>query len=423
VNYRKDALKNGLRVITAPMPRLKSVAVMIIVRAGSRGDEKRTRGIAHFVEHTVFKGTEKRPTPLAILSELDGVGAVSSAFTGKELIGFYVRAASEHLPLALDVLSDIFLNPKFPKEEIERERKVILEERRMYLDNPRDHIYDLYFELVFGDHPLGWDIAGEEETIMRIQRSHLVDYVDRWFKPANTAVVVAGDVDRRKAVAEAARLLDKLKTAEPPKIIPFTPSQRGPRVSIERRKTDQTHFVLGVRSYPLDHPCRYACSVLNTILGVGMSSRLFVEVRQKRGLAYYIGSQMLPYTDVGTLFAFGGVNNKRFKEAISITVGELRRLKEKSVPAKELRKAKEMIKGGLALNLESPGFVARFLAEQELLEKRVKSPEELVRKIDAVTAAEVRRVAQELFVAENLNLAIIGSGLEKGRLLSLLDLL
>lgn len=422
MDYKKHTLKNGLRVITAPMREVKSVTAMIVVGIGSRHEEKEHQGVAHFTEHMMFKGTKKRSTSLAISSELDSLGAVSNAFTSNELIGFYVQGASRHLPHALDVLSDVFLNSKFDEAELERERGVILEERRMDRDNPRDHIGDLYFRLVFGDHPLGWEIVGREETIKGMQREHLVDYVSQWFKAGNSAVVIAGNVDREKTLTEVARLLGRLETGRLSKALPFEAIQKKPKILVENRKTDQTHLALGVKGYSLKHPRRYACSVLNTILGQGASSRLFMEVRERRGLAYYIGSSMLSFTDTGILVASSGVNNKRLKEAISAIVGELQRLREKTVPDKELRKAKEMIRGHLALNLENSGFVARFFVAQELLERKVETPGELVKKIDAVNAEEVREVAKELFVNKRLNLALIGPFKDEARFLSLLDL-
>lgn len=422
MDYKKDTLQNGLRVITAPMREVKSVTAMIVVGIGSRHEEKEHQGVAHFTEHMMFKGTKRRSTSLVISSELDSLGAVSNAFTSNELIGFYVQGASRHLPHALDVLSDVFLNSKFDEAELERERGVILEERRMDRDNPRDHIGDLYFRLVFGDHPLGWEIVGREETIKGMQREHLVDYVSQWFKAGNSAVVVAGNVDREKTLTEVARLLGRLETGRLSKALPFEAIQKKPKILVENRKTDQTHLALGVKGYSLKHPRRYACSVLNTILGQGASSRLFMEVRERRGLAYYIGSSMLSFTDTGILVASSGVNNKRLKEAISAIVGELQRLREKTVPDKELRKAKEMIRGHLALNLENSGFVARFFVAQELLERKVETPGELVKKIDAVNAEEVREVAKELFVNKRLNLALIGPFKDEARFLSLLDL-
>lgn len=422
MNFEKDTLKNGLRVITAPMPQVKSVTAMIVVGVGSRYEEKQHQGVAHFIEHMMFKGTKRRPTSLAIATELDGIGANFNAFTGNELTGFYVKAEASHLPLALDVLSDILLNSKFEPKEIERERRVILEERRMYQDNPRDYVTDLFDELVYGDHPLGRPTIGQEKTIKAITREHLCDYCQRWYKPGNIVVGIAGGTDEEAAVAGVRRHLGKLEQAEWAKPSSFKPKQRKPGVLVKGRKTDQTHLILGVRGYRLDHPKKYVYAILTSILGKGMSSRLFIEVREKRGLAYYIGALAIPYTDTGTLAVFAGVNNRRVGEAIEAIIKEFERLKREPVPAKELDKAKEMIRGQLALSFENSSAVARFFVAHELLENKIETPEELMKKIDAVTAEEVQDVAQELFVNKGLNLALIGPFKDETQLLPLLNL-
>jgi len=422
MDYQKDTLKNGLRVLIAPMLQVKSVTAMIVAGVGSRFEERQHQGIAHFTEHMMFKGTKRRPTALAIASELEGIGADFNAFTGEELTGFYVKAASKHLPLALDVLSDILLNSKFEEKEIAREKGVILEERRMHRDNPREHIGDLYNKLVFGEHPLGWETVGREETIKAMCREDLLDYTSRWFKPENTVVVVTGDTDREKALAEVRWRLGKLQPAKLSKPLPFKARQGKPEILIEERKTNQTHLALGVRGYPLSHPKKYACAVLNTILGEGMSSRLFLQLREKMGLAYYVGSLMAPYTDTGTLVTFAGVNNQKTGKAVEAIIGELKRLKDKPVPSREISKVKEIIKGELVLSLESSSFVARFLVGQEVLERKIETPEELMKKIDAVAAKEVQGVAREIFVNEGLNLALIGPVKGEKQLLPLLDL-
>lgn len=422
MDYQKETLKNGLRVITAPMRQVKSVTVMIVAGVGSRFEEKERQGVAHFTEHMMFKGTKRRPTALTIATELDGVGADFNAFTGEELTGFYVKAASKHLSLALDVLSDILLNSKFEEKEIEREKGVILEERRMHRDNPREHIGDLYNKLVFGDHPLGWETVGREETIEALCRGDLLDYTGRWFKPEKIVVVIAGDIDRGKALAEVSRQLGRLKPAKSDKPLPFKAKQEKPVILIEERKTDQTHLVLGVRGYLLGHPKKYACAVLDAVLGEGMSSRLFVRLREKMGLAYYVGSTVVPYTDTGTLATLAGVNNQKVGKAVAAIIGELKQLKIKTVPQREITKAKEMIKGELTLKLESSSFIAQFLVSQEVLERKIETPEELMEKIDAVSAEEVQDVARELFINKGLNLALIGPVKDKSRLSSLLNL-
>jgi len=425
MNFTKNTLKNGLRIITIPMSQLKSVAVMILVGAGSRYEEEERQGVAHFIEHMMFKGTKRRPTPLAVASEMDAMGAEFNAFTAHELTGFYAKSAAKNFARVLDVLVDILLNSRFAEAELKRERGVILEERRMYRDNPRDHIWDLYSELSFGGHPLGWPVIGQERTIRAIERQDFFDYCRRWYKPGNIAVAVAGDISADKAIAEVRRLLGGMVPAEWERAIPFTGTEQlQPRVLLERRKTDQTHLMLGVRGYPLDHPRKHAYTVLNTVLGTGMSSRLFTKVREELGLAYYINSSVLSHTDAGTIFARGGVSNHRVNKALAAIIGEFRRLKEELVDPEELVKAKEMIRGRLALGLESSDDVAEFVVSQEMLKGKIETPEELMKKVDAVTAEEIREVARELFTSETLNLAVVGPYArdDEATFLSLLDL-
>jgi predicted Zn-dependent peptidase len=404
------------------MPQVKSVTALVVVGMGSRYEKEAHQGVSHFIEHMMFKGTKKRPNALAVASELDSIGAQFNAFTGSELTGFYVKSFAKHLSLSLDVLSDILINSKFAADEVERERKVILEERRMYRDNPRDYIHDLYDRLVYGRHPLGRPTIGKEETIHSIGRGDLLDYCRGWYRPGNIVVGIAGGVGGDLSKKEVTRFFGKLGKEAWEKPLPFKSQQKKSAVLLKEKKTDQTHLALGVRGYPLGHPRKYAYAVLNTILGRGMSSRLFTEIREKRGLAYYVGSLTSPYTDAGDLTVFAGVNNRRVKEAVEAIVKELSLLKENPVSKSELSKAKEMLKGTLSLSLESSSAVARFFVGQEILEEKIESPEEVMGGIDEVGVGSVWEVAQEIFVNEGLNLALIGPFKRKDSFLPLLSL-
>src|SRR5690349_7777503 len=285
--FTKSVLPNGLRVVTHPMTGAKSVAVMVMLAAGSRYENRENNGIAHFAEHMFFKGTEKRPTAKDISAEVDGIGGEFNAFTSKEYTGYYIKCAAEHRTLALDVLADQLLHSKFDADEVEREKGVIIEELNMYVDTPRDHVDSVYDQLLFGDQPLGWDILGTKETIRAAQRQTFLDYLHAWYTPKRMVVGAAGAVDGGLQ-AEVERQFGDLEDRATGTPDPVDMVQIAPRVSLETRDSDQAHIRFGVRGLPTQHPDRYAMQVLSAILGGGMSSRLFQEVRERHGLAYYV---------------------------------------------------------------------------------------------------------------------------------------
>ncbi len=420
--YKKTTLKNGLRIITAPMPQVKSVTALILVGAGSRYETKKTNGIAHFAEHMFFKGTKKRPAARAISMTIDGVGGVINAFTGQEYTGFWVKAAATHLNLALDVLTDMILDSKFDSKEINRERGVITEEINLYLDTPSSYVGDLFMRALYGDHPLGWDIAGQKKVIKKVSRQDFLSYLRSLYHPNNMVVSLAGDLDGPEAQKEVEKFLGRLKKTKSASFEPFEKSQNKPQLKVKFKRTDQAHFCLGFPAYPIGHKDRYALSVLNSVLGVGMSSRLFIEVRERRGLAYYSYSSVGTHLDTGFLVAQSGVDIKRINEAIKVILSEFDKLRNKKVGAKEFAKAKEIIKGRLVLGLEDSQAVANFFGGQELLEKKIKTPEQVIKKIDAVTASDVQRVARDIFVNKGLNLAVIGPFKDKGKFEKILKL-
>ncbi len=406
--YERQQLSNGIRVLTASMPHAQSTSCIIMLAAGSRYEERETSGIAHFAEHMFFKGTERRPRSRDITSEIDGIGGEFNAFTGKEYTGYYVRCAAETRDVALDVLVDMLRHSKFEPEEIEREKGVIVEEMNMYFDTPRDFIGGVYDELLYGDQPLGRDIIGTKETVRGADRDTFLGYMNRWYRPERMVVGVGGKIEG-DLLGRLEELLGDLEPAETPTPAPVElPANGGPQVRVHTKASDQAHLCLGVRSYPLEHPDRYALQLLTTVLGGGMSSRLFTEVRERRGLAYYVFGSNNAYTDAGSLYAQAGVDIKRIDEAVTTIVAELHKMAAEPVPADELEKARSSAKGRFVLQLESPHGTIMFGLRREVLEGRAIEPLEVLAALDTVTAEDVQRVARDVIGGNALNLALIG---------------
>jgi predicted Zn-dependent peptidase len=406
--FQLERLDNGLRILTAPMESAQSVTCAIMLAAGSRYETAETNGIAHFAEHMFFKGTERRPTARDISMEIDGIGGEFNAFTGKEYTGYYVKCAAESRDIALDVLVDMLRNSKFDPEEIEREKGVIVEEMNMYYDTPRDYIGGVYEELLYDDQPLGWDIIGRKETIRSATRDTFTSYLDHWYKPTRMVVGVGGKIgdglDER--IQELLGDAPQTDTGEP---APVRLSPNGDaRVKVHTKASDQAHVCLGVHSYPLEHPDRYVLQVLATVLGGGMSSRLFTEVRERRGLAYYVYGLNHSYTDAGSLYAQAGVDIQRIDDAVSTIAHELHQIADEAVPADELEKAKSFAKGRFVLQLETSQGLIMFGLRREVLEGKTPDPEEILAELDKVTAEDVQRVARDVIAQRGLNLAVIG---------------
>jgi predicted Zn-dependent peptidase len=406
--FQLERLDNGLRILTAPMESAQSVTCAIMLAAGSRYETAETNGIAHFAEHMFFKGTERRPTARDISMEIDGIGGEFNAFTGKEYTGYYVKCAAESRDIALDVLVDMLRNSKFDPEEIEREKGVIVEEMNMYYDTPRDYIGGVYEELLYDDQPLGWDIIGRKETIRGATRDTFTSYLDHWYKPTRMVVGVGGKIgdglDER--IQELLGDAPQTDTGEP---APVRLSPNGDaRVKVHTKASDQAHVCLGVHSYPLEHPDRYVLQVLATVLGGGMSSRLFTEVRERRGLAYYVYGLNHSYTDAGSLYAQAGVDIQRIDDAVSTIAHELHQIADEAVPADELEKAKSFAKGRFVLQLETSQGLIMFGLRREVLEGKTPDPEEILAELDKVTAEDVQRVARDVIAQRGLNLAVIG---------------
>ncbi len=405
--FERATLGNGLRVLTAPMPQAKSVACFLVMAAGSRYETRETNGIAHFAEHMFFKGTERRPRARDIAGEIDAIGGEFNAFTGKEYTGYYVKCAAEHRDVALDVLVDMIRHSKFEPEEIDREKGVIVEEMNMYFDTPRDFVDSVYDSLLYGDQPLGWDIIGTKDTVREATRETFLGYLDRWYRAPRVVAGVGGNLGDG-LLPKLEELLGDLGNGSTAGPSPVSVDQSSPRVKIHTKASDQAHLRFGVHSYPIDHPDRYALSLVATVLGGGMSSRLFTEVRERRGLAYYVYGYNQGYTDTGTLYAQAGVDINRIDDAIGTIVREFGRIAAEPVGPEELEKARNYAKGRLVLSLEDPKGMILFGLRGEVLEDRVREPDEVLGGFDAVTAEDVQRVAQDVIRESGLNLALIG---------------
>jgi predicted Zn-dependent peptidase len=368
-----------------------------------------------------FKGTEKRPTAREIAGEIDSIGGEFNAFTGKEYTGYYVKCAAEHRDVALDVLIDMLRNSKFDPDEIEREKGVIVEEMNMYYDTPRDYVDGVYDELLYGDQPLGWDIIGTKDTVRAATRDTFLSYLERWYRAPRMVAGVAGAIGN-DVVERLESLLGNVQNGSAGAPEPVAWEQDGPRVKLHTKQSDQAHVRLGVHSYPLGHPDRYALVLLATALGGGMSSRLFTEVRERRGLAYYIYGHNMGYTDTGTLFAQGGVDIKRIDDAVSTIVSEFARIAADPLEPDELEKARNFAKGRLVLSLEDPKGMILFGLRDEVLEGRLREPDDVLAGLDAVTLEDVQRVAQDVIRDERLNLALIGPFDDADRFEKLLSL-
>jgi predicted Zn-dependent peptidase len=422
MKFEKITLPNGLRIILVPNGGVESATTLVMVGAGSRYENEKNSGASHFLEHMAFKGTKSRPTAREISTLIDGIGAESNAFTGKEMTGYYIKSASEHVPLALDILSNMLTESLFKSEEIEREKGVIVEEINLYNDTPMRNIGNVYERLLYGDTPMGWDIAGKKETVTKFNRSDFIDYMNTLYSADNMVVVVAGNFGKEKILKEIKKRFSELKKFKTIKPAVAVDEQEKPLISLVKKTTDQAHFALGVRTVGLtNEKDRYPLSILASILGGGMSSRLFYEVRERRGLSYYVRTNADEYTDVGHLTTFVGADPKRLEEAIKVVLDEYRKISDhKEIDSEEVKKAKEYSKGHFVLSLEDSQTVAVLYAMQEILEKKIDNAEQIIEKIEKVTLDDIRRVSKKYLDTKNLSLAVIGNFEDKEKFEKLL---
>ena len=407
MTHRVHGLAGGATLVTAAMPERLSASLVLAFGGGSRLEDERHAGVSHFIEHLFFKGTQKRPTSKEIADAIEGVGGFINASTDKELTAYWTRVPAEHVELGLDVMLDIVSNSKLTPADIERERMVILEELRMYQDQPQDFVQNLFEEIMWPNHPLGRDIAGTEESVVRLTRDDIIEYANAHYRLPNLVMGVAGAVDEM-------RMLDLVRSGLtlPPEpdgqLAPMRPEPlTGPRVLMRRRRTEQAHVCLGVRAISYLHPDRFTIDLLNTVLGEGMSSRLFLNIRERLGLAYDVHSFTQKHRDTGLLGVYLGVDPKNAVSAVSAVIAEMQNLCDHDLTGEELNRAKEFTKGRLRLELESTNGVSFWLAYQQLLIGSIKTIEEEVAIVDAITAADVRRVANEVLRAP-IQMAVIG---------------
>src|SRR4030043_446427 len=390
MHFKKTVLKNGLRVVTAPMKDTNTVTVIIAAGVGSKYETKKTNGISHFLEHMFFKGTKKRPRTEDISGSLDAVGGEYNAFTGKEPTAYFAKVDARHFDLALDVVSDIYLNSKLDAKEIEKEKGVIIEEINMYYDHPSFYVQSLWSKVLYGDQPAGWDIAGTKESVSAISRKQLSDYMKTQYTASNTIVCVAGNVSD-SVVANVKKYFSKIKNKRIIEKAPVIEKQMKPECLIKNKQTDQTHFCLGARGYNLFHPDRFVLELLGLILGGMMSSRLFIKIREELGLAYYIKTIVSDDPDSGFLVTQAGVDNTKVERAISAVLKEYKKMAENKIPEKELQKAKDNFKGKMTLLFEASDAKASFYGAQELLEKKILTPNQIYGKINKTTVKDILR--------------------------------
>jgi len=419
--HQKTTLDNGLRIVTTTMPHTRSVSVCFFIGIGSRYESAGDSGICHFIEHLLFKGTTKRPTSREISEAIEGVGGSLNGGTDKEVTIYWARVAQPHFTLALDVLADVLLNSRFEPEEIEKERQVIIEEMHMTKDSPSSQVHMLIDEILWPNHPLGWDIAGTNASVAGITRETMLNHLENRYLPSNTVVAIAGNIEHEVAVEAVRQATGSWSSPQPcPVFLPYQ-DQPNPRLMIETRETEQAHFCLALPGYSLFHPKRYVLGLLNVILGEGMSSRLFAEIRDKLGLAYSIHSYIDHLQDTGAMTVYAGVEPKNLSVAIKAVTEQLAQLKE-PIPESELTKAKELSKGRLLLRMEDTRSVTGWMGGQEILTGKIVTVDETVAIIDAITTAQLKEVADELMVGDRLRLAVVGPCAEDEPLDKLLKL-
>lgn len=417
--YAASPLSSGLTVLTAPTDGTASITAMVFVGAGSRYEEQSERGISHFLEHMFFKGGKRYPTTRDVSGAIDSVGGSFNAFTGKEYAGYYVKVAAEQVELACDVLGDMLLQPAFPTEDIEKERGVIIEEERMYQDTPMYRVGWDFEQLLYGDHPLGWDTIGTEEVIRSVTREDFLQHKKRFYTPDNAVVVFAGKVTEEQAGTLAQRFFGSLAGK---KQRVFSPLERfgEERVFLRTKKTEQAHLVLGVPGVSALDDAYFAQRILGVILGGNMSSRMFLNIRDARGLCYYISTEVDNYLDAGALSTRAGVDQTRLFEAITAIREEYVHCAEGGVTEEEVAKTKAYLKGGITLSLEDSEERAHFFGRQQLLYPKVRDIDEFFAAIDAVTKEDVDALAKEILTPEALRLVVIGQEKDEAKLRALL---
>ena len=408
INFEKKVLDNGLRVILVPMSNTETVTLLVLVGVGSRYETKEINGISHFLEHMFFKGTKSRPEAGQVLIGLDKIGADHNAFTSKESTGFWVKTSAKDFDTGLDIVSDILLEPIFKKEELEKERSVIFQEIDMYEDSPRQKSQSVLENIIFGDQPVGWDIAGDKKSVASIKREDIIEYEARNYVSENMIVTVAGNFDEVAVFKKVNEAFGKIKKGNLKKFAKAELSQKETRVKIINKETDQTHLALAVRAYDMYDEKRYALGILSTILGGNSSSRLFMEIREKLGFAYYVYSWADQLMDCGYLGVAAGVPHGKLGDVIENISSICSKIKNGDISQNDIDFAKSYLRGQTALRFEASDEIAHFVAGQELFYNEIKQPMDILKKIESVKKEDVLSVAKELFKPKNLNLSVIG---------------
>jgi predicted Zn-dependent peptidase len=417
--YHRTVLPNGLRILTAPMPHTHSVSLSLYVGTGSRYEKDEEAGVSHFLEHLLFKGTQRWPTAKEIAETVDGVGGMLNGGTDREYTVYYIKVARPHLQIAVDVLCELVRRPLLDSAEMEKERQVILEELAMVADSPPQLADLLLDSILFPNNPLGRDVAGTPESVSRIDREMVLNYLHEQYVPNNIVFSVAGNVEHDQIVAAIDQGLGDWAPGHPSGWAPVT-SPDGVRAAVRYKATEQAHVSLAVPGLPLTHPDRHALSFLSVILGEGMSSRLFIELREKRGLVYDVHTYVAHFLDAGSFNIYTGVDPKNAVEAVRVITAELGRLGAEGITEAELTKARELSKGRLMLRMEDTRNVGGWIGAQELLLGTVRTVEDVVAEMDAVTLDDVRRVAREIIRLDRLYLAVVGPYRSNKRFIGLL---
>jgi len=419
--YQRTALDNGLSVLTSSMPHTRSVSMAIFVGAGSRYESDEIAGASHFLEHLLFKGTKRWPTARELSEEVEGVGGIMNASTDREMTVFWCKVARLHFRRALSVLVDMMLNPLLNPIEVEKEREVVLEELRMTNDYPTNRVDLLIDETLWPNQPMGRDVGGSLDSVRSITHEQILDYFRHQYAPGNAVVAVAGDVTHGETVDLLSEAFKEWAPQAPMSWYPVQDGQEAPRVRIEQRKTDQAHLCIGLPGLPLTHPDRYALGLMNVILGEGMSSRLFLELREKQSLAYDVHSSLNLFRDCGSLVIYCGVEPQKVKKTIGAILEQLNGL-QSNIPEAELEKARELSKGRMLLRMEDSRSVAMWMGAQETLTGKVRTVDEVVERMDTVTTRDIEQVAADLIREDKLNLAVVGPYRSDRRFRSLLKL-
>lgn len=416
MKFKKTILKNGLKVITVPMTDNPAVTVLVMVETGSKYETKEINGLSHFLEHMVFKGTKRRPKSIDISKELDSIGAQYNAFTSQEYTGYYAKVNPKHLDTALDVVSDIYLNPLLNSAEIEKEKGVIVEEIRMYQDMPQRHIHDLFMNLVYGDQPAGWNIAGSEENVKSFNQNNFIEYRKEHYVAEATTVIISGSFNEKTIIKKIEKIFKDISVGDKTKKIAVKEEQIKPKILVKFKETDQAHLVLGMRSFSANSKYDHVLAVLSTLLGGGMSSRLFQKLREEMGVGYYIRANHDAYTDHGLFSISAGIDTKRVEEVIKVFLSECKKIINDPINNDEMKKVKDYICGSFLLGLETSDSRAEYFAINQILKGKINSPQEEIKKIQKVTVKEVKDIAKKIFMDERLNLAIIGPYKDKDQI-------